>query len=94
MNQARMKQEVFPKHLERYHDLFNRISSVLEVNGFKYNEYRDDLYMCIDIRKSTPEKLHNLISIEAEKVFGELGEKRFKIYISNSKKKATVLFKQ
>lgn len=43
MNQARMKQEVFPKHLERYHDLFNRISSVLEVNGFKYNEYRDDL---------------------------------------------------
>ena len=94
MNHARMKQEVFPKHLERYHILFDRITDTLEVNGIKYNDYRDDLYMCVDIRKSTPGKLHNLISIEAERVFGELGEKRFKIYISGSKKKATVLFKQ
>ena len=94
MNHARMKQEVFPKHLERYHILFDRITDTLEVNGIKYNDYRDDLYMCVDIRKSTPGKLHNLISIEAESVFGELGEKRFKIYISGSKKKATVLFKQ
>lgn len=94
MNHARMKQEVFPKHLERYHILFDRITDTLEVNGIKYNDYRDDLYMCVDIRKSTPGKLHNLISLEAERVFGELGEKRFKIYISGSKKKATVLFKQ
>ena len=94
MNHVRMKQEVFPKHLERYHILFDRITDTLEVNGIKYNDYRDDLYMCVDIRKSTPGKLHNLISLEAERVFGELGEKRFKIYISSSKKKATILFKQ
>ena len=91
---ANKEREHFRVGLRKLAGVFDKVSAILEVNGIKHNAYREEFYICVDTRKTTAGKVKMLLDNALSEEYGELSHKKYKMCVSNSGKKVTILFKK